>query len=197
MHQQTCLAALPVLCQGLATHPLPVQVPSVWAIGDVTDRMALTPGPQQLSFMAMNDPAVLGVECISRCKRLSGKPTLRAFVATAVLPFNSNCSCPDGGVAAPSCISNPLFVSAPAVALMEAMALTKTIFGGQPTKPDHENVPTAVFSHPQIATVGMSEEQVGARVLHFSRLAACSCAVFSHFLIVAVGMSKEQVWGAS
>lgn len=84
-----------------------------------------------------------------------------------------------------------------AVALMEAMALTKTIFGGQPSKPDHENVPTAVFSHPQIATVGMSEEQVGARVLHFSRLAARSCAVFSHFRIVAVGMSEVQVLRAS
>ncbi|KAL4430036.1 hypothetical protein ABPG77_004406 [Micractinium sp. CCAP 211/92] len=63
-------------------------VPSVWAIGDVTDRMALTP-----------------------------------------------------------------------VALMEAMALTRTLFGEEPTKPDHANVPTAVFSHPQIGTVGMSEEQ--------------------------------------
>lgn len=43
---------------------------------------------------------------------------------------------------------------------MEAMALTKTIFEDKPTKPDHTNVPTAVFSHPQIGTVGMSEEQV-------------------------------------
>lgn len=60
--------------------------------------------------------------------------------------------------------AQPLVAAIPfvaAVALMEAMALTKTMFGGQATKPDHENVPTAVFSHPQIATVGMSEEQVG------------------------------------
>ena len=49
--------------------------------------------------------------------------------------------------------------SVAAVALMEAMALTKTVFGGQPTKPDHTNIATAVFSHPQIGTVGMSEEQ--------------------------------------
>ena len=48
---------------------------------------------------------------------------------------------------------------------MEAMALTKTIFAGQPTEPDHHNVPTAVFSHPQISTVGMSEEQVGREML--------------------------------
>lgn len=64
---------------------------SVWAIGDVTDRMALTP-----------------------------------------------------------------------VALMEAMALTKTLFGGVRTAPDHENIATAVFSHPQIATVGLTEEQAVA-----------------------------------
>jgi glutathione reductase (NADPH) len=63
-------------------------VPSIWAVGDVTDRMALTP-----------------------------------------------------------------------VALMESMALTKTLFGGEPTKPDHVNIPTAVFSQPQIGTVGVSEEQ--------------------------------------
>ena len=63
-------------------------VPSIWAIGDVTGRMALTP-----------------------------------------------------------------------VALMEGMALTKTLFEGRPTAPDHTNVPTAVFSNPQIATVGMTWEQ--------------------------------------
>jgi glutathione reductase (NADPH) len=61
--------------------------PSVWAVGDVTDRMALTP-----------------------------------------------------------------------VALMEAMAVTRTLFGGEPTPADHANVATAVFSDPQIGTVGLSEE---------------------------------------
>ena len=36
---------------------------------------------------------------------------------------------------------------------MEGMALAKTIVQGQPTKPDYEAVPSAVFSHPQMATV--------------------------------------------
>lgn len=71
-------------------------VPSIWAVGDVTGRMALTP-----------------------------------------------------------------------VALMEAMALTKTLFEGTPTKPDHSNVPTAVFSNPQIGTVGMTERQA---VRHFDNV---------------------------
>lgn len=45
------------------------------------------------------------------------------------------------------------------VALMEAMALTKTLFDDQPTKPDHKNVASAVFSQPPLATVGFTEEE--------------------------------------
>lgn len=40
------------------------------------------------------------------------------------------------------------------VALMEAMALTKTLFGGEPTMPDYQYVPSAVFCQPPVATVG-------------------------------------------
>jgi glutathione reductase (NADPH) len=36
------------------------------------------------------------------------------------------------------------------VALMEGMALSKTLFGGEPTKPDHKNVACAVFTQPQV-----------------------------------------------
>jgi hypothetical protein len=39
------------------------------------------------------------------------------------------------------------------VALMEGMALAKTIALDQPTKPDYFAVPSAVFSNPNIATV--------------------------------------------
>jgi glutathione reductase (NADPH) len=43
------------------------------------------------------------------------------------------------------------------VAIHEAMAFVKTVFEGQPTKPDHTSIPTAVFSTPEIGTVGLSE----------------------------------------
>lgn len=72
-------------------------VPSIWAIGDVTDRMNLTP-----------------------------------------------------------------------VALAEGMALVQTLFLGNPTTVDYENVPTAVFSMPTIATVGLTEEQARTK---------CGCAI--------------------
>ena len=43
------------------------------------------------------------------------------------------------------------------VAIHEAMAFIQTAFQGEPTRPDYAFVPTAVFSTPEIGTVGMSE----------------------------------------
>ena len=44
------------------------------------------------------------------------------------------------------------------VALMEGMALAKTLFKNEPTRPDHENIAAAVFMQPPVSTVGLSEE---------------------------------------
>src|SRR5581483_8433945 len=38
------------------------------------------------------------------------------------------------------------------VAIHEAMAFAKTVFGGKPTPVDHSFIPTAVFSQPEIGT---------------------------------------------
>lgn len=43
------------------------------------------------------------------------------------------------------------------VAIHEAMAFVKTVFEDDPTPADHTNVPTAVFSQPEIGTVGLTE----------------------------------------
>lgn len=45
------------------------------------------------------------------------------------------------------------------VALMEASFFAKTVFGGQPCKPDYNDIPYAVFSIPPLSVVGLSEEQ--------------------------------------
>jgi len=45
------------------------------------------------------------------------------------------------------------------VALMEGMAVAKSVVKGELTKPDYTAVPSAVFSNPELATVGLSEEQ--------------------------------------
>ena len=67
-------------------------VPSVWAVGDVTDRVQLTP-----------------------------------------------------------------------VAIREGMAFTETIFRDNPTPVDHAMIPTAVFTQPELGTVGLSEEAAAAQ----------------------------------
>lgn len=49
------------------------------------------------------------------------------------------------------------------VAIREGMAFVNTVFNDIPTKPDHELIPTAVFTQPEIGTVGISEEEGKAR----------------------------------
>ncbi len=49
------------------------------------------------------------------------------------------------------------------VAIREGHAFADTVFGGKPTAVDHETIPTAVFSQPEIGTVGLTEAQARAR----------------------------------
>lgn len=49
------------------------------------------------------------------------------------------------------------------VAIAEGMALARTLFKGDPTTLDYDNIPTAVFSHPHIGTVGLTEAQARER----------------------------------
>lgn len=49
------------------------------------------------------------------------------------------------------------------VAIHEAMCFVETAFKGNPTRPDHEYIATAVFSQPEIGTVGLSEDDACSR----------------------------------
>jgi len=49
------------------------------------------------------------------------------------------------------------------VALMEGHCFADTLFGGKPRRPEHDNVASAVFSNPPVATVGLTEEQARQR----------------------------------
>lgn len=49
------------------------------------------------------------------------------------------------------------------VALAEGMAFVNTVYGNNPTAADRENVASAVFSQPPIATVGLTENEAAAR----------------------------------
>ncbi|MCV6823843.1 MULTISPECIES: glutathione-disulfide reductase [Halocynthiibacter] len=45
------------------------------------------------------------------------------------------------------------------VAIREGAAFVETVFKGNPTKPDHDLVASAVFTQPEFGTVGMTEEE--------------------------------------
>lgn len=45
------------------------------------------------------------------------------------------------------------------VAIREGQAFADTLFGGKPHQVDYTNIPNAVFSHPPIAAVGMTESE--------------------------------------
>ncbi|WP_171122804.1 MULTISPECIES: glutathione-disulfide reductase [unclassified Ruegeria] len=49
------------------------------------------------------------------------------------------------------------------VAIREGMAFVETVFRGNPTPVDHELIPTAIFTQPEMGTVGLSEEEAAAQ----------------------------------
>jgi len=49
------------------------------------------------------------------------------------------------------------------VATAEGTLLANTLFNNSPRRMDYDNVPTAVFSHPNVATVGLGEDEARKR----------------------------------
>ncbi|MBV0911728.1 glutathione-disulfide reductase [Anianabacter salinae] len=49
------------------------------------------------------------------------------------------------------------------VAIREGHAFADTVFGGAPTKADHDCIPSAVFTQPEYGSVGLTEEQARER----------------------------------
>jgi len=49
------------------------------------------------------------------------------------------------------------------VAIREAMAFTSTVFQGQPVAVDHDLIATAVFTQPELGTIGQSEAEARAK----------------------------------
>ena len=66
------------------------------------------------------------------------------------------------------------------VAIREGAAFVETVFRNNPTPVDHVNVPTAVFTRPEIGTVGMTEETAAARgriLIHATRFRPLSSVI--------------------
>lgn len=90
------------------------------------------------------------------------------------------------------------------VATAEGTALAKTLFKGEPTPVDHENVPTAVFSDPNVAAVGLPEqaalERQGAIDVYEASFRALKHTLGAHeertFMKLVVDAASQRVLGA-
>lgn len=90
------------------------------------------------------------------------------------------------------------------VALAEGMALARTLFKNEPSKLDYANIPTAVFSHPHIGSVGLSEAEArkrhGAVDIYRSRFrplkATLSGSAERVFMKLVVARDSGRVLGA-
>jgi glutathione reductase (NADPH) len=52
------------------------------------------------------------------------------------------------------------------VAIREGHAFADTVFGKRPVQVDHTNIPSAVFSQPEVGTVGLTEAEARAQFSH-------------------------------
>lgn len=52
------------------------------------------------------------------------------------------------------------------VAIREGHAFADTVFGKRPTRVDHADIPTAVFTQPEVGTVGLTEAEALAQYTH-------------------------------
>jgi glutathione reductase (NADPH) len=90
------------------------------------------------------------------------------------------------------------------VATAEGMALARTLFRNEPTATDHDNVPTAVFSDPNVATVGLSEERArekhGRVDIYKTAFRALKLTLGAHeertFMKLVVDAATQRVLGA-
>ena len=90
------------------------------------------------------------------------------------------------------------------VATAEGMWLARTLFGNEPTPVDHENIATAVFSDPNVSTVGLSEEaareRFGAVDVYKARFRALKHTLGDReektFIKLVVDQASQRVLGA-
>lgn len=90
------------------------------------------------------------------------------------------------------------------VAIAEGMALARTLFRNDPVMLDYANIPTAVFSHPHIGTVGLTEakarESHGAVDVYRTRFrplkATLSGSTERVFMKLVVARDSDRVLGA-
>jgi glutathione reductase (NADPH) len=76
------------------------------------------------------------------------------------------------------------------VAIREGQAFADSVFGKEPTRVDYDSIPSAVFSHPPIAAVGMTESQAREKL----GAAKCYTSDFRAMKNVLAGRNERALY---
>ncbi len=118
----------------------------------VTDTKGNETTFDQVMFATGRSPNAdnLGLEALEIARGRKGEITVDAYSQTAVPSVYAIGDVTDR-------------VNLTPVAIREGMAFVETVFNGNPTSPDHDLIPTAIFTQPEMGTVGLSEEDARAQ----------------------------------
>lgn len=113
--------------------------------------------------VALTHGPALAVECVMFAT--GRKPNTRGLNLEAVdiipgedgsIPVNAGSQTATASIYAVGDVTNRINLTP--IAINEGRAFADTVFGQQPRSIDHRNIPSAVFCHPEVATVGLGEE---------------------------------------
>ena len=118
----------------------------------VTDKLGNTAGFDQVMYATGRAPntAGLGLEDVGVKTGAAGEILVDKFSQTSV-----------PSIYAIGDVTNRANLTP--VAIREAMAFVETVFKDNPVEPDHDLIPTAIFTQPEMGTVGLSEEDARAQ----------------------------------
>lgn len=166
-------------------------------------------GPQDVKSVTLSDDVIINVDQVMAATgRLPNTAGLGLEVAGMTLgpkgeiAVDANSQTPVASIYAVGDVTDRVALTP--VAIAEGHAFADSVFGGRPRQVSHANIPSAVFTQPPIASVGLTEEQAirhGTEIIVFiSRSNAMKNTISGRqektFMKLVVDKVTDRVLGA-
>ena len=166
-------------------------------------------GPQDVKSVTLSDDVIINVDQVMAATgRLPNTAGLGLEVAGMTLgpkgeiAVDANSQTPVASIYAVGDVTDRVALTP--VAIAEGHAFADSVFGGRPRQVSHANIPSAVFTQPPIASVGLTEEQAirhGTEIIVFiSRFNAMKNTISGRqektFMKLVVDKVTDRVLGA-
>ena len=166
-------------------------------------------GPQDVKSVTLSDGVIIDVDQVMAATgRLPNTAGLGLEAAGMTLgpkgeiAVDANSQTPVASIYAVGDVTDKVALTP--VAIAEGHAFADSVFGGRPRQVSHANIPSAVFTQPPIASVGLTEEQAiqhGTEIIVFtSRFNAMKNTISGRrektFMKLVVDKVTDRVLGA-